>query len=68
MKRTVNKQNVGIDISKDDFKVCFYQRFDNEDQRIKAQRTFKNSLGGFHKFHQWVERHRIAEVKVRFDS
>ena len=65
MKRTVNKQNVGIDISKDDFKVCFYQRFDNEDQRIKAQTKFNNSLGGFRKFHQWIERHRVAEIVVR---
>lgn len=65
MKRVVNKQNNGIDMSKDDFKVCFYQRFDNEDQRIKAQTKFRNTLGGFQKFHQWIEDRRTTEVPVR---
>ena len=41
------KQNVGIDISKDDFKVSFWQLKSDQSTRIKGTRTFKNNLSGF---------------------
>lgn len=69
MKRQVIKQNVGADLSKDDFKVAFYQQFIDEksnlDRRIKSTKTFKNTLAGFKKFILWIEKHRDSNVEVR---
>jgi len=69
MKRQVIKQNVGADLSKDDFKVAFYQQFIdkkmNTGSRIKATKTFKNTLSGFKKFVTWIEKHRDSNSEVR---
>jgi len=70
MKRQVIKQNVGVDISKDDYKVSFYQllidlKKNQQQQRIKGSRTFKNTLAGFKDFLNWIEKHRDKNVKVR---
>ena len=59
------KQNVGIDISKDDFKVCFYQSDSQGRKFIKASRTFKNNLAGFEAFSKWIEKKRVLGVEVR---
>jgi transposase len=68
MKRQVIKQNVGVDISKDDFKVSFYQLLIDskmkQQQRIKGSKTFKNTLPGFKDFVKWIEKHRDENVKV----
>lgn len=65
MKPCVIKQNVGNDISKDDFKVCFYQLFSDQKRRIKGSKTFKNTLSGFSAFIKWVEKNRVKDVEVR---
>ena len=69
MKRQVIKQNVGADLSKDDFKVAFYQQFIDEKmnsgRRIKSTKAFKNTLVGFKKFVDWIEKHRDSNVEVR---
>lgn len=65
MKTSVIKQNVGNDISKDDFKVCFYQLFTDQNRRIKGSKTFKNTLCGFAAFQKWVEKNRVKNVEVR---
>ena len=64
-QKKVIKQNVGVDISKDDFKVCFYHLDSNSKKFIKGTRTFKNTLAGFVAFMKWVEKKRIAELVVR---
>lgn len=61
----VIKQNVGVDISKDDFKVCFYHLDSSGKKFIKGTRTFKNTLTGFVAFMKWIEKKRIAELEVR---
>ena len=60
------KQNVGIDISKDDFKVSFRQLKDDHKSRIKGRRTFKNTLSGFKAFVEWINRHRATDIVVYF--
>jgi transposase len=60
----VIKQNIGIDLSKDDFKVCFYQLKADYQKRIKASRTFTNTLAGFKAFVQWIMKHSASEVEV----
>lgn len=72
MKRTVCKQNVGNDMSKDDFKVSFNQQFDNGTTRIKGSRTFKNNAKGFKQFVEWVNNKRCkdtdTEVRVTMEA
>lgn len=58
------KQNVGVDISKDDFKVCFYCLDQTGRKFIKGTRTFKNNLAGFTDFMKWVEKKRKASLSV----
>jgi len=70
MNRQVIKQNIGVDISKDDYKISFYQllidlKKNQQQQRIKGSRTFKNTLSGFKDFLKWIEKHRDETVKVR---
>jgi transposase len=65
MKTVLVKQNVGIDISKDDFHVCFIQLTEDQRQRIKASRQFKNTLSGFKQFQTWVDKHKANGVTVR---
>lgn len=64
-KARVIKQNVGVDISKDDFKVCFYHLDTNGRRFIKGSRTFKNFLAGFVDFMKWVEKKRKTDIEVR---
>jgi len=66
MKVKVQKQNVGIDVSKDDFKVNFQQMLDTQKSRIKGSRTFKNTSKGFIAFEAWVEKRCAPDVEVRF--
>lgn len=65
MKPKVIKQNVGVDISKDDFKVCFYQLSEDQRQSIKGTRTFNNTLKGFNEFSNWAEKRQTEGVPVR---
>lgn len=64
-KAKVIKQNIGLDISKDDFKVCFYHLDCNGRRFIKGTRRFKNTLAGFVAFMKWIEKKRKTDVEVR---
>lgn len=56
--KQIIKQNVGVDISKNDFKVCYYQleltASSQQRQVIKGTRTFKNTMKGFVEFANWI--------------
>jgi hypothetical protein len=47
MKKEIIKQNVGIDIVKDDFKVCLSVMSSDLRITVKGSRTFSNSEKGF---------------------
>jgi len=64
-KVQVIKQNVGADMSKDEFKVVFYRLDQNGRKFIKGSRTFKNTLTGFVAFMKWIEKKRVADLEVR---
>ena len=55
--------NVGIDISKDDFRACFCVLTLGGKRSIKSSRKFKNTLEGFPEFLQWIEKNRLKSVK-----
>lgn len=65
MSPSVIKQNVGCDLSKDDFKVSFHQLMSNLHKRIKGSRTFKNTLTGFKAFVGWIEKRRDLSTEPR---
>jgi transposase len=47
IKKEVIKQNVGVDIAKDDFKVCFSVMTADMHVTVKGSRTFDNNIQGF---------------------
>ncbi|MFK7906637.1 MAG: IS110 family transposase [Chitinophagales bacterium] len=61
---SVIKQNIGVDISKDDFKACFYHLEASGRKVIKGTRTFKNTLARFKAFLKWIEKKRIKNLEV----
>ena len=63
--KQIDKQNIGSDMSKDDFECSFQQSYDDRSTRIKSSGKFKNTLPGFKKFVVWVEKKRQADVEVR---
>ncbi len=64
MAVTILKQNVGIDISKNDFKVCFYQWLSDQRKRINGTRRFNNTLSGFKSFLEWTNKKRDQDCNV----
>jgi len=65
MKHQIFKQNVGIDISKDDMKVNFQQLLSTQNVRIKGSKTVKNILSGFKTLVKWIEGKRDKQIEVR---
>jgi len=66
-KQTIKiiKQNVGIDISKDDFKVSFWQLKSDQSTRIKGTRTFKNILSDFEALIRWMTKKAFSDVSIQ---
>lgn len=56
LKLRVIKQNIGVDIAKDDFKVCVQQLFENQQRKIKGSRTFNNTPSGWSAFLEWLHK------------
>jgi transposase len=54
MKKTIFKQNIGVDIAKDDFKVVFSAFVETSRTKILGSRTFSNSLKGCKDFLDWA--------------
>jgi len=66
MKAKVSKQHVGIDIAKDDFKVCFMQRLDNDKVKVKSSTSFKNTSAGYKSFKNWVMKKAVDGLAITF--
>lgn len=64
MKTSVIKQNVGLDISKDDFKVNLRLLKSDQSLAIKGSRAFKNTLSGFKEFIKWVDKRADTKVEI----
>ena len=65
-KATVTKQHVGVDMSKDDFKACIMERLENDNVRVKASRSFKNTLLGYKSFISWVLKKTSKDLSLHF--
>lgn len=66
MKKEVLKQHVGIDISKDDFRVNFQQLLSDGRRKIKGSRKFNNNLSGYKSFIKWVKDKMDKAVELSF--
>jgi transposase len=66
MKKEFIKQNVGIDISKDDFKVNFSMLQADLHIVVKGSKTIKNNPKGFEELISWISPKRIEELDVHF--
>jgi len=66
VKRNVIAQNVGIDMSKSSFSVCFSIEDDGRIIVIKKTGKFSNTAKGFAKFVIWVEKMRKEGIPLFF--
>lgn len=62
----IQKQNVGIDVSKDEFAVCFMVLTIGLKKKIKGTRKFPNTGVGFKDFTLWVENKRDNDLELHF--
>jgi transposase len=60
------KQNVGIDVAKDDFKVNFSVMKADLDVVIKGSKTIKNDQKGFEELEFWTKNKSIGNLEVHF--
>ena len=60
----VLKQNVGIDVSKEDFEAVVAVLTDNYDYKAVAQKKFKNTETGINKFITWSEKNKPSSFIV----
>ena len=65
MKQSIIKQNVGIDVSKDDLKVALSHLTVDYRVIVCSTRTFANTEQGFKQLHEWVKLKRDAKHPVR---
>jgi transposase len=70
MKQDIIKQNVGIDVSKDDMKVAFSILTTDYRVVVRATRTFANTLKGFKQLDEWVKlkKHAAFDVHVTVEA
>jgi transposase len=66
MNKEFIRQNVGIDIAKDDFKVNFSVLTPELDVVVKGTKTFENNRQGFVAFNAWAEDNRSRDVELHF--
>jgi transposase len=66
MKREFIKQNVGIDVSKDDFKVSLSWLTSDFQVIVRGSRTFPNNQCGFEKLQDWVLSKSAANLPLSF--
>jgi len=66
MKQAIIKQNVGVDVSKDDLKVALSALTADYRIVVRASRTFANTLQGFKQLHEWIILKKDPELMLRF--
>jgi transposase len=64
--KKITKQVVGIDVAQKELVVSIGRMFDDFDTETYANKSFANSKKGFEMLTQWVNRHTVEEVRVRY--
>jgi transposase len=58
------RQNVGIDVSKEDFKVAFSVLTESLHVRVLGTHTFRNAQKGFEAFREWLGSRRVEDLEL----
>ena len=66
MKQEVIKQNVGVDVAKDDMKVAFSVMTAEHRVSVRATRTFPNTTTGFKRLQEWVMSKKQPNLALHF--
>ena len=60
------KYSVGVDVAKDQLKVCISVIDDQQKVTIKGTSSFKNTVGGFEELYAWTLRHAKETLPVHY--
>lgn len=60
------KQNIGIDISMENFDATFVSLTNEQEIIIKGEKKFANSLKGFKAFYKWTEARKDKDIPISF--
>jgi transposase len=66
MKQEIIKQNVGVDVSKDDVKVTLSYLSVDYRVVVGSSRTFPNTPKGFRQLQEWVDIKKYPTPAVHF--
>lgn len=66
MESSIIRHSVGIDVAKEDFKVCYGYINTNMKQRIVAEAAFDNTLKGYEDFALWLSEGLISVDELYF--
>jgi len=62
----ITKYSVGTDMSKNDFKACFTEFNQHQEIKVKASRTFANTVNGFEHFKKWHTKYQREKLPIVF--
>lgn len=60
------KYSIGIDVAKDQLKICISVIDDQQKVTVKATSSFKNAVSGFEELYAWTRRHAKEKLPVRY--
>lgn len=60
------KYSVGIDVAKENYRVCLSVIDQQQRVTIKSSSSFKNNLDGFEEFYSWTKKHLQEKLPVHF--
>ena len=60
------KYSVGIDVAKQEFKVCISVIDQQQNVTVKATSSFGNSNNGFAEFRKWIKKHHKESLPIYF--
>jgi len=66
MKKEIIKQNVGVDVSKDDLKAALSNLTSDYRVAVRSTRTFSNTAKGFQEFREWLTGKKDPTVPIHF--
>lgn len=66
MKKIIFKQNVGVDVSKDDIEATLSNLTTDYKTEVLSTRKFSNTVDGFKDLRKWAERQKRANMPIGF--
>ena len=60
------KYSVGVDVAKDQLKICISAIDEQQKVTVKSTCSFKNTIGGFEELYAWTRRHAKEKLPVHY--